>query len=667
MGLLRHQADISAQVPMPTDRVDDASTVTNVSAETLTWFYLNAGAWASGTGQAAGTLVWGKLVFDGILNSNKATLGSYNNTSLSFGATTRADALVSVPESVWGELQFLSPTDQAAKMAVYLTTNGQYAIDHRFGQVWCKMKATVADDAVSYSYKAPIAGGGGPSANVAVTSQVPGVGATNLGKAEDAAHTSGDTGVMSLAVRNDAGTALAGTTGDYIPLTTDANGNLRAIIASQIPGTGATNLGKAEDAAHASGDTGVMSLAVRNDAGTVLAGADGDYIPFTTDASGNLRAIIASQIPGTGATNLGKAEDAAHASGDTGVMSLAVRNDAGTVLAGTDGDYIPITTDASGNLRAIIASQVPGVGATNLGKAEDAAHASGDTGVMMLAVRNDAGTVLAGTDGDYIPLTTDPNGSLRVATGSGGSAGGGNNTYSTEQGDFTATVTNASNAIVLSVDSIGGVALTTANFANGILKVQDVSLTPDEWKTITLDKFTWTPGTKTLDTAGCTGAFTFGTGDVVSLVITGSDKMRDATNDAMRNVPIRDLSDQNVVQTVVDTTNVATGTYYPSSSGQSTGGYRDLTTTGQLIDGVAETTTLTIEVSNIGGTTAADWHTVYVRDDKNNVNVNSMGATNETKNYALSAPGIGKFAFYRYLITTSAPTNTVKIHDKLTY
>lgn len=30
-----------------------------------------------------------------------------------------------------------------------------------------------------------------------------------------------------LAVRNDAGTALAGTTLDYIPLTTDANGNLR--------------------------------------------------------------------------------------------------------------------------------------------------------------------------------------------------------------------------------------------------------------------------------------------------------------------------------------------------------------------------------------------------------------------------------------------------------
>jgi hypothetical protein len=324
-------------------------------------------------------------------------------------------------------------------------------------------------------------------------------------------------------------------------------------------------------------------------------------------------------------------------------------------------------TSASATTSSAITSVIPGTAATNLGKAEDAAHTSGDVGVMMLAVRNDAGTVLAGTTGDYIPLSTDPNGNLRVATGSGGSAGGGNNTYSTEQGDFTATVTNASNAIVLSVDSIGGVALTTANFANGILKVQDVSATPDEWKTITLDKFTWTAATKTLDTAGCTGAFTFGTGDIVSLVITGSDKMRDSANDATRNLPVRDCSDQFVEQSVVDTTNVASGTYYPSSSGQATAGYKDLTFTGTLIDGAGETTTLTLEVSNIGGTTAGDWVQVYFRDDKNNTNVNSIAATNQTTTYACSAPGVGKFDFYRYLITTSASTNTVEIAEKLTW
>lgn len=62
--------------------------------------------------------------------------------------------------------------------------------------------------------------------------------------------------------------------------------------------------------------------------------------------------------PGIGATNLGKAEDAAHTSGDVGVMTLAVRNDAGSVLAGSDGDYVPLTTDATGALRTDLNSSV---------------------------------------------------------------------------------------------------------------------------------------------------------------------------------------------------------------------------------------------------------------------------------------------------------------------
>jgi hypothetical protein len=49
--------------------------------------------------------------------------------------------------------------------------------------------------------------------------------------AEDAAHTTGDKGTLILAVRNDAHAALAGATGDYIPLTTDALGNLYIVTA----------------------------------------------------------------------------------------------------------------------------------------------------------------------------------------------------------------------------------------------------------------------------------------------------------------------------------------------------------------------------------------------------------------------------------------------------
>lgn len=61
--------------------------------------------------------------------------------------------------------------------------------------------------------------------------------------------------------------------------------------------------------------------------------------------------------PGTAAANLGKAEDAAHASGDVGVMALGVRQDTAAALGLTDGDYMPMIFDASGRLHVLEPSQ----------------------------------------------------------------------------------------------------------------------------------------------------------------------------------------------------------------------------------------------------------------------------------------------------------------------
>jgi len=58
-------------------------------------------------------------------------------------------------------------------------------------------------------------------------------------------------------------------------------------VTSVVPLTGATNLGKAESGAHTSGDVGVLALAVRDDTPVGLA-ADGQYIPLTTDSLGRL-------------------------------------------------------------------------------------------------------------------------------------------------------------------------------------------------------------------------------------------------------------------------------------------------------------------------------------------------------------------------------------------
>lgn len=62
--------------------------------------------------------------------------------------------------------------------------------------------------------------------------------------------------------------------------------------------------------------------------------------------------VLASDQTWVGATNLGKAEDAAHASGDVGVAAWGVRNDALATTFGTNGDYCPISTSAVGALFA---------------------------------------------------------------------------------------------------------------------------------------------------------------------------------------------------------------------------------------------------------------------------------------------------------------------------
>ena len=62
---------------------------------------------------------------------------------------------------------------------------------------------------------------------------------------------------------------------------------------------------------------------------------------------------VASEIPGTGATNLGKAEDAGHTTADTGVAVWGVRNDADgspTEFQGSDTEYGPIAVDSFGTV-----------------------------------------------------------------------------------------------------------------------------------------------------------------------------------------------------------------------------------------------------------------------------------------------------------------------------
>lgn len=244
---------------------------------------------------------------------------------------------------------------------------------------------------------ASIAAGDNNIGNVDVLTVITGTGATNLGKAEDAVHASGDTGVMALAVRSDAGTVTAAD-GDYVPLLVNSAGALYV-----TGGGGGTQY--VEDAAAAADPTGTAIMGIRRD--TLSASevsADGDNVAIKATSKGQLHVFA---DPGTAAANLGKAEDAVHSSGDVGVMSLAVRNDAGTAVA-ADGDYIPLTVNSAGALYV-----TGGGGGTQY--VEDAAAAADPTGTVVMGVRRDTlATNEVSADGDNIAIKATNKGQMHV-------------------------------------------------------------------------------------------------------------------------------------------------------------------------------------------------------------------------------------------------------------
>jgi hypothetical protein len=75
----------------------------------------------------------------------------------------------------------------------------------------------------------------------------------------------------------------------------------------------------------------------------------------------------------------------------------------------TAGAGTTIATEDEGGVHYQKVKLVAGASGTivPLGHLEDDAHTSGDGGIQVLAVRKDSAVALAGTDGDYTPLITD--------------------------------------------------------------------------------------------------------------------------------------------------------------------------------------------------------------------------------------------------------------------
>ncbi len=121
----------------------------------------------------------------------------------------------------------------------------------------------------------------------------------------------------------------------------------------------------------------------------------------TTTTSGDFRQVVVLGDPAT---------DADVAPVDA-TLGLSVNLTAGTAAFGK------LSANSGVDIGDVdVTTIIPGTAGTNLGKAEDAGHTSGDVGVMMLGVRNDSSVALTGTDLDYSPIATTNTGKVMTAT-----------------------------------------------------------------------------------------------------------------------------------------------------------------------------------------------------------------------------------------------------------
>lgn len=157
-------------------------------------------------------------------------------------------------------------------------------------------------------------------------------------------------GIPSVALRVYDGT-------NYDRLRGDVTNGMDVDVTRILPGTSATSLGKAEDAAHVSGDVGVMDLGVANEAQTVFA-ADGDYIPRAADTKGNtvvVGSVASAATDATAPVKVGAKVNTTRPTftdGQRGDLQIGVRGSLGVEIWGagtTTAAAAMVASDGQGN------------------------------------------------------------------------------------------------------------------------------------------------------------------------------------------------------------------------------------------------------------------------------------------------------------------------------
>ena len=324
--------------------------------------------------------------------------------------------------------------------------------------------------------------------------------------AEDAAHTSSDTGNFVLGVRNDTLAALGGTDGDYVPFQMNASGALFVEVASSS-GDDSIYVDDADWSDGSSKHTLVGGLYQSSPQSIT----DGDTGPLQVNANGNLivdlsatdNAVLDAMVVDLAAMEvLLTAANVDHAANEA--LLITIDEDTNAIKGHVDGIETLITStnskidtfdavldniltknteiDAVLDTIKVDTEEIEGAVETieTAIKAEDAAHSSGDTGIMSLAVRNDDVAALSGADGDYSPLQVNAAGSLytKDETGEAGSI------LVTGTGTVTTTVT--ANTVFVAIQFLEDSVFDSTN-ATGLVSATDQLYPSSEFTSTSVD------------------------------------------------------------------------------------------------------------------------------------------------------------------------------------
>jgi hypothetical protein len=294
-------------------------------------------------------------------------------------------------------------------------------------------------------------------------------------------------------------------------LTSAVRGSERALSVQIVDGSGAqiSSFGGGtqyvEDAASAGGETGNVLLGVRNDAAATKTSADGDFSAIATDPAG--RVGIADlggsiTVDGTVTANAGIGNFTV-VQATAGNLNATVT---GTVASTQSGTWSTRTQDGSGNAltsavrggeRALSVQIVDGSGTqiTSFGGGtqyvEDAASAGGETGNVLLGVRNDAAATKTSADGDFSAIATDSAGRVGIADLGGSITVDGSVTANAGTGFGIATVGSAASTTgpqIMGSDGTNARAVQTT--AAGVLKVDGTATTQPVSGTVTASQAT---------------------------------------------------------------------------------------------------------------------------------------------------------------------------------